>query len=206
MSLRRITLVLVCLAAACTGAQRDGRSPAFLIVGAMEAASGASPATFSGTLASDVVTIVPRRVGAEEVRESTVFEDLARIEVGLALKDPGGTAVLNQPSTTNFITINRYRVRFLRADGRNVAGVDVPFAFDGAITLTVGVAPRLATFVLVRSQAKREAPLDALGVSAGAVLSTIAEVTFYGADQAGRAVQAVGRISVNFANWSDPEA
>jgi hypothetical protein len=43
-------------------------------------------------------------------------------------------------------------------------------------------------------------------VSAGAVLSTIAEVTFYGADQAGRAVQVVGRIGVNFANWSDPES
>jgi hypothetical protein len=150
MSLQRITLGLVCLVAACTGTQREGRSPAFLIIGALEAASGASPSSFSGTLASDVVTLVTRRAGADEVRESTVFEDLARVEVGLALKDPGSSTVVNQPSTTNFITINRYRVRFLRADGRNAAGVDVPFAFDGALTLTVGVAPRLATFVLVR--------------------------------------------------------
>jgi hypothetical protein len=37
------------------------------------------------------------------------------------------------------------------------------------------------------------------------VISTIAEITFVGADQAGRTVQAVGRIGVSFADWRDPE-
>jgi hypothetical protein len=206
MSVRHLVLTSSCLAAACTGVQREGRSPAYLVVGALEAASGATPSAFGGTLASDVVTTVTRRVDSDELQESTVFEDLARVEFALALKDPGGTAVATAPSTTNFITVTGYHVRFLRADGRNTPGLDVPYAFDGAVTLTVGVETRVATFVLVRSQAKQEAPLSALAVSPGAVLSTIAEITFYGADQAGRNVRVVGRIGVNFANWSDPEA
>jgi hypothetical protein len=35
-------------------------------------------------------------------------------------------------------------------------------------------------------------------------LSTIARVTFFGTDQTGREVTAVGQISVNFADWADP--
>ncbi len=59
---------------------------------------------------------------------------------------------------------------------------------------------------LVRIQAKDEAPLKQLVNGGGAIaISAIAEVTFYGADQAGREVSAVGRIGVTFADWGDPE-
>ena len=37
------------------------------------------------------------------------------------------------------------------------------------------------------------------------MISTLAEVTFYGTDQAGRDVVATANISVNFADWGDPE-
>ena len=37
------------------------------------------------------------------------------------------------------------------------------------------------------------------------VISTIAEITFYGHDQTGREVITTGRISVHFANFGDPE-
>ena len=46
-------------------------------------------------------------------------------------------------------------------------------------------------FTLVRNIAKDEAPLQALTVN-GVIISTIAEVTFYGHDQTGREVSAVG--------------
>jgi hypothetical protein len=60
-------------------------------------------------------------------------------------------------------------------------------------------------FVLVRAQAKLEAPLMALrGAGGGLIISTIAQVTFYGHDQAGNAVSVTGAISVNFADWGDP--
>ena len=39
--------------------------------------------------------------------------------------------------TNNFITVTRYHVEFRRTDGRNTPGVDVPYAFDGAGTVTV---------------------------------------------------------------------
>jgi hypothetical protein len=204
-SRRGIVISAVFVLAGCTGVQRLGTSPAYLIIDALEAASGAEPDTFGGTLASDVVTIVRRRVDDAEVRQPTVFEDLARVEFRLGLKDPGSTATPSQPSTTNSITLTRYHVRFVRADGRSAPGAEVPYAFDGALTATVGAEPRVATFVIVRRQAKEEAPLRALAAGAAVVISTIAEITFYGMDQAGRTVTAMGRIGVNFADWSDPE-
>ena len=39
----------------------------------------------------------------------------------------------------------------------------------------------------------------------GVVISTIADVTFFGRDQTGREVSVVGSISVNFADWADPD-
>lgn len=204
MTARHALVAVLFLTASCTSAQRDGTSPAYLIVDLLEAASGAEPTTFAGTLASDVSTVVTRQQAGVEVQQATVFEDFARVEFSLALKDPGSVTSPAQPTTTNFITVTRYHVRFIRADGRNVPGLDVPYAFDGAFTVTVGGESQTATFTLVRSQAKQEAPLAALAAETS-VISTIAEITFYGTDQAGRAVTTVGRISVNFANWSDPE-
>ena len=204
MTARHALAVVLFLTPSCTSAQRHGASPAYLIVDVLEAASGAEPTTFGGTLASDVITVVTRRQAGVEGQQATVFEDFGRVEFSLALKDPGSAASPAQPTTTNFITVTRYHVRFIRADGRNVPGVDVPYAFDGAFTVTVGSASETATFTLVRSQAKQEAPLAALAAE-GSVISTIAEITFYGTDQVRRAVTTVGRISVNFANWSDPE-
>jgi len=55
---------------------------------------------------------------------------------------------------------------------------------------------------LVRAQAKLEAPLLALRQQGGqVVVSTIAEVTMYGTDQAGRDVSVQAKIGVNFADF-----
>ena len=60
-------------------------------------------------------------------------------------------------------------------------------------------------FNLVRVQAKLEAPLKGLtGLGAAVVISTLADVTFYGRDQTGREVSVTGTIGVNFADWADP--
>ena len=151
-----------------------------------------------------MITVVSRQQAGAEVQQATVFEDFARVSLSLALKDPGSPASPSRPTSTNFITVTRYRVRFIRADGRNVPGVDVPYPFDGAFTLTVSGESQTTSFTLGPSQAKQEAPLAALALGTG-VISTIAEITFYGSDQAGRVVSTVALIGVNFANWSDPE-
>jgi hypothetical protein len=182
-------IVALLATVSCGDLSRQGTASTYLIVSSLEAASGAAPSTFSTNLASDVITVVNDF--------PTVFADGGQVTFTLATKDPGAAT-----SPQNFITIDRYRVRYLRTDGRNIEGVDVPYGFDGAFTVTVsGTAS--AGFTLVRVQAKEEAPLRALGANNG-VISAIAEVTFYGQDQTGRAVTASARMSVNFANWGDP--
>jgi hypothetical protein len=111
------------------------------------------------------------------------------------------------PSDTNAITVNRYHVEFVRSDGRNTQGVDVPYAFDGAVTGTIAAGGTTTLpFTIVRAQSKLESPLMALRGNGGAMaISTIANVTFYGFDQAGNAVTVSGSISVNFADWADPD-
>ena len=150
----------------------------------------------SGNLLSDVETIV------DDV--PTVFNDVASVRFILAMRDPGSSTQPTEPTSANFITVNRYRVRFIRADGRNTPGVDVPYPFDGAMTVTVREGEVTAGFELVRHIAKLEAPLKAL-VKNGVEISTITEVTFFGFDQTGREVSVTGRMLVNFANSADPE-
>ena len=54
----------------------------------------------------------------------------------------------------------------------------------------------------MRAQAKLEAPLLALRNQGGqVVLTTIAEVTLFGKDQAGRDVSVKAKISVTFADF-----
>jgi hypothetical protein len=135
-----------------------------------------------------------------------VYEDIGQVNLRIAMKDPGTTDSPTSPSPTNEITVSRYRVVYTRSDGRNTQGIDVPYTFDGAATGTVTASGTTLTFVLVRAQAKLEAPLKALAGGGGSVvISTIAQVTFYGRDQAGNDTSVTGTISVNFADWADSQ-
>ena len=90
------------------------------------------------------------------------------------------TAVPTTPTSNNQVTLNRYHVSFRRADGRNTPGVDVPYAFDGAATITVPIGNAAGvTFELVRHVAKSETPLVQL-INNFTIITTIADVTFYG--------------------------
>ncbi len=199
--------VFVALASAsCGDAVRQGRSPAYLVIDNLKAAPGAEPDKLAHTLDSDVVTNVKVTQGSETYMVPTFFEDRGELEAHIAMKDVGPELSPTDPSENNMITVTRYHVRFIRADGRNTPGVDVPYAFDGAATGTFGPGVSTLSFVLVRAQAKSEAPLLAMrGMGGAQLISTIAEVTFYGKDQAGNAVSATGQMSVNFADWGDPE-
>jgi hypothetical protein len=78
--------------------------------------------------------------------------------------------------------------------------VDVPYEFDGAFTATVGGNSVQAAFVVVRHDAKREAPLASLGTNR-LILTIIAEITFYGRDQTGRETSTTSRASIDFGNF-----
>src|SRR5690606_28464254 len=172
---RRISAIALAAALAgavsgCSSTVREGRSPAYLIIEALEAAPGFEENEFSSELSSDVQT------------EGSVYEDLGRVRFRLGLRDIGAPGSPTEPTSNNFITVTRYRVKYIRSDGRNVEGVDVPYTFDGAGTATVGVSNSTdLVFVLVRGQAKLESPLRELKNGGDAMMiSTLAEVTFYG--------------------------
>lgn len=177
--MKRVALGLLIVASvSCGELTRQGTASSYLVMTDLSSATG-------DDLRSDVITA------------GTIFSDSVDATLALEMKDPAGAG----PSPVNAITVNRYRVRFIRADGRNVEGVDVPFAFDGAITRTISGSATV-NFTLVRAQAKLEPPLAALANNL-LVISTIAEITFYGRDQTGREVLVTGQMSVHFANWAD---
>jgi hypothetical protein len=193
--------------AGCGKVAKTGRSPAYLIIERLEAASGAEPEEFGTNLLSDVQTLVEQQINGQTVRTPVIFNDLGQVTFRLGLKDPGTPTSPTAPSEINSITINRYRVTFRRADGRNTPGVDVPYGFDGTFTITVGGGGSAsAGFEIVRFTSKLEPPLRNLVNQGGsAFISTIAELSFYGQDQAGNEVTVSGSISVTFGDLADPE-
>jgi hypothetical protein len=180
---------LAAMTAGCGDFVRQDQTSGILIIDALEAASGAEDTlTFAGTLQSDVVT-------------GGVFSDAGRVTLRVISKD-----LVHPIRPSNAVTITRYLVTFRRTDGRNTPGVDVPHPFDSALTFTVGSASSGTTqsFELIRHIAKLEPPL--LGLRNNPVIiSTVADVTFFGRDQAGRETSTTGSIGVQFGNFADPD-
>jgi hypothetical protein len=193
-----VLIVAAAVAAAAGGCSdfiRRDRAPVTLVIDRLEAASGAagSSAPFTGTLQSDVTTVVDG--------VSTIFSDSGRVTMRLVMKD-----VLAAPSPANAVTINRYRITFRRSDGRNTPGIDVPHPFDSAVSFTVDTNATVAhTFELIRHAAKEEAPLRALATNFAVTIATVADITFYGRDQVGNELSASGSIGVTFGNFGDPD-
>ena len=186
--------LLALLTSSCGTQVREGTASSYLIITSLTGANGADPTKFGSTVNSDVVSVVN---GA-----TTFFDDPGQASFQLALRDPGGTASPNTPSVNNAITITQYRVEYSRTDGRNTQGVDVPYAFSGAVTATVASTASVG-FTLVRHDAKLEAPLLALRSNTNIPITCIATVSFYGHDQTGREVSVSGKIEITFANFGD---
>ena len=200
-SISRLTVLaaLVALSVSCGDVVRDGKAPVMLVINTLQGAQGSKPGSFGVPLNSDVITNVTSPAPCTAATPCpTIFNDVGQAALQVVLKDVSVT-----PSSNNQVTITRYHVEFVRSDGHNVQGVDVPFAFDGATTLTIpaggtGTVP----FELVRFTAKQESPLVQL-ITNPIEISTLATVTFYGTDVVGNAIQVSGSLSVNFANFGD---
>jgi hypothetical protein len=170
------------LLTSCSEAVRTGQASSFLVLTSLTANG-------SSVFNSDVRNVDPT-TGVQ-----SVINDPGTAVFLLQMKDLGGIG----PTANNAITITQYHVKFTRTDGRNTEGVDVPYAFDGAVTVTISGSGSVE-FTLVRNQAKLEAPLAALA-TVNVPITTIATVTFYGHDQVGREVSVAGSIEVTFANF-----
>lgn len=186
---------VICLlgSVSCNDLVQASRSSTILVISRIGAASGGTPDDPINTyLNSDVYF------------KGQVFPDIGRVSTRLAFKSPGTSENPASPTSANWVTVTGYRVVYTRTDGRDEAGVDVPYPFEGGMTMTT-VDIATAEFTLVRAQAKLEQPLISLRNGGGAVrLSVVAEITFFGHDQTGAAVSALGTIGINFADWPDP--
>jgi hypothetical protein len=196
---------LVAASTSCGDVVRNGRSPAYLVIDSLQGIRGASTlGTPASTLISDVITNVTTPPPCTQTAPCpTIFGDPGQAVMHIALKDPGTGTTPATPTQINAITIDRYRVDYVRADGRNTPGVDVPYGFDGAVTVTVTDATTTFGIQLVRIVAKEETPLVQLKVSSS-FITVLARVTFYGHDQAGNEVTATGSIQIDFGNFGDP--
>jgi len=196
--------VLVAASVSCGDVVRQGSSPVYLVIDLLQGIRGAAQAgTPATTLISDVITNVTTPAPCTtDAPCATIFGDSGSVTLRAPLKDPGATAAL-APTTNNEVTINRIHVEYLRADGRNTPGVDVPYGFDSAVTGTVAAGASLTLgFELVRNVAKQESPLAQLRTSSN-FISAIAKITIYGVDRVGNSIQAVGQIQVEFGNFGD---
>jgi hypothetical protein len=188
----------------CGDAVRTGRSPVYLVIDTLQAAQGNHATTLAGGLTSDVLTFVTTPAPCTATAPCpTVFNDVGSAAFHLVAKDIGTPTSTLSPSLNNQVTITRYRVVYRRADGRKVEGVDVPFGFEGALTITVPASgSATAGFELVRIVAKEESPLRQL-ISSPSFIATIADVTFFGRDLVGNEINVTGSITIEFGNFGD---
>lgn len=207
-AIKRLAMLTAILVAgsSCGDVVRSSRSPVLLVLNSLQAASGGGhlAGTFGGTLLSDVVVQLTQPPPCSVTTPCpTIFNDQGQATLSLSLKDVGTTANPATPTTNNQVTINRVHVKYVRADGHNVQGVDVPYEFDGAVTATVPTTGNvIMTFEIVRHAAKEEPPL--IGLQSGAsIITTIAQVTFYGTDAVGNDVSVMGQIQIDFGNFGD---
>lgn len=126
-------------------------------------------------------------------------------------------------SPVEHIYLERYEVRYIRSDGRNQEGVDVPYRITGPLGNVRyhtpspgggGEVEATVTITVVRHQAKLEPPLrnlqggvvgdtGAAQLPGAGILTTIAEVTIHGRTVQGQALVAKGNVQVTFADFPD---
>ena len=154
----RLTLLVALIAAtaSCGDVVRQGKAPVFLVIDRLQAANGSDPGTFFSFLLSDVQTLITSGgVCTTENPCPTFFNDPGQVELRLVPKGSGLTGP-TPLTTNNEVTITRYRVSYRRADGRNIPGADVPYAFEGAAT---GTVPAAASLTIATRRLTARAPI-----------------------------------------------
>jgi hypothetical protein len=150
---------------------------------------------------------------------SAWINDDARVVVNVYRKNPN----VSSTSPLEHVRLESYQVRYLRSDGRNVEGVDVPYRITGSLNAVrvhtptdTGEQEVEALINLVRHSAKREPPLinlifsDLTPLARGpfltgeGIITTSAEITVYARQvTTGEPLSATGRFQVVFADFVD---
>lgn len=149
---------------------------------------------------------------------SAWINDDARVVVNVYRKNP----TVEATSPLEHVRLESYQVRYLRTDGRNVEGVDVPHRITGALNslrfhtpTDTGEVEIEAIVNVVRHTAKREPPLinligifptttGAVSLNSEGIITTVAEITVYARQvTTGEPLSATGRFQVAFADFVD---
>ncbi len=188
-------LPVILLYVACNPLSDDTRSASLLVIETMTGTD--MEGNLANFLQSDVIYQDP-----ENPESDTIYADPAVVSFRAQLLEP---ASLTGPSHFNDITVTRYVVSYIRADGRNTEGVDVPYSFEGNLSVVVPIDSGVeANFIIVREVAKLEPPLIGLHEWRDAgVINCTAKVDFYGQDQVGNTIKATGYLTVFFANYAN---
>ena len=191
-----VSLVWVVFFAGCkTQTESNDTTNTFVSVVSVEAIQGQGISPTGEDLFSDICD-------NSATAGCVVFNDSALITLRGQPKDQGSPL-----STVNSIVFERYRVTYIRSDGRNVPGVDVPYPFDGAsnFQLLADGTTNDRILMVVRQQAKLETPLRELRGDAGApgnlILSVIAQIELFGRDGAGRSIKVTAFLNITFADF-----
>lgn len=171
------------------------------------ALSGCAPAYVTQSNAPVILRItgfLPEIVTSDVVTATGVTQDNVSVSLAVRSTNPNVTV----PQVPMAVFMERYEIRYLRSDGRNTEGVDVPYRISGPMAGVIDAQTSGSTafsLEVVRRQAKLEPPLRNLQGSTGGgaiVLTVIAEVTVYGKTTVGQAVTATGRVQIDFGNFA----
>lgn len=195
MKLKILVLIIAVLAlASCVAKENDSTSGSFLVINSLtgndlEGTEGSTTVFSDVSLASSIVN--DNGVASMTTRTYNPTDD-----------------PINHPITFYMdVIIDQIDVQFMRTDGQNVEGVDVPYHFTQPLNMLVPVDGTVAIpFVLISHVAKLEAPLLALREvpSREFILKLVAKVTVHGKDLGGHRVAPVsGLMTVWCANFAD---
>lgn len=196
MKLKVLLLIIAALAlVSCVAKENDSTSASFLVINSLTGNDLEGNAG-STTVFSDVVSST-----------GSIINDSGVVSVSALTYNPLEDSVEHDITYYMNVVVDQIDIEFMRTDGRNVEGVDVPYRFTQPVNMLVPVDEMMdIPFVLIRHVAKLEAPLFALReiTSQGVVLQLVAKVTLHGKDLGGHRVAPVsGLVSVWCANFAD---
>ncbi|HOW44480.1 MAG TPA: hypothetical protein PK919_04835 [Candidatus Aminicenantes bacterium] len=197
MKLKLLVLIIAALVlGSCLAKEDDSTSASFLVINSLTG-NDLEGNVGSTTVFSDVIT------------EGGIINDNGVAAVSTLTYNPTEDSEEHDITYYMNVIVDQVDVEFMRTDGKNVEGVDVPYHFSQPVNMLVPVDEEVEIpFVLIRHAAKMESPLIELRdvPSEEFVLQLVAKVTLHGKDLGGHRVAPVsGYMSVWCANFADSE-
>jgi hypothetical protein len=189
---------------ACTEVEDSTRSASLLTVSEVIGEPGSDGEESGTPLLSDICDNPSDQ--SQDPDNCSVFNDNADVTFDNDFLQIGPGIGLS-PSFMNDIVVTQYRVDYVRPNGRNTPGVDVPFGIDGTMNIRVPVNGSIdTTIMVVRHQAKREPPLSEITTVEGeGIITANAQMKFFGHDIAGRTVNTTGFLEIHWANYGESQ-